>query len=85
MACGTPVITSNSSSMPEVVGDAGLLVDPLDVDAIAAALRKIALGELSNRLQGPALERAGGFTWSRTARATITCYRAALAGRPDRA
>ena len=46
MACGCPVITSNKSSMPEVAGDAALFVDPLDVDAIANAMRTIVENDL---------------------------------------
>jgi glycosyltransferase involved in cell wall biosynthesis len=59
MKCGTPVIVGNRTSLPEVVGDAGLTVDPFDVDAIAGAIRKlindsVASQELSQRARkGP--------------------------------
>jgi glycosyltransferase involved in cell wall biosynthesis len=68
MACGTPVITSNTSSLPEVVGDAGILVDPHDVDGLAEAMVRV-LDDPSTREQMRArgLERAAGFTWERTA------------------
>ena len=56
MACGAPVICSNTSSLPEVSGDAALLVDPLDVDALTDALRRV-LSEPS--LAADSLARAG--------------------------
>jgi glycosyltransferase involved in cell wall biosynthesis len=68
MACGTPVVTSNVSSLPEVVGDAALMVDPRDVEALANAMGQ-ALGEPSLRTamvqRGRA--QAQGFTWARAA------------------
>jgi glycosyltransferase involved in cell wall biosynthesis len=65
MACGTPVVTSNVSSLPEVAGDAALLVDPYDVDAIAEAIRQ-ALGdqELRGRLIARGQTRARQFSWA---------------------
>ena len=79
MACGTPVIGSNVSSIPEVVGDAGLLVDPLDVDAIAAGL----IGLLKDASARDAflrlgLERAARFTWDKAARQLLATYDALL-------
>lgn len=68
MALGTPVIASNCSSLPEVAGDAGLLVDPYDVDAIAGAMERIALDAVfceACKRRGP--EQARRFTWERTA------------------
>jgi glycosyltransferase involved in cell wall biosynthesis len=75
MKCGAPVIVGNRTSLPEVVGDAGLTVDPFDVDAIAAAMRRLmsepALrAELSKKGQ----ERASSFTWRETARQTLQIY-----------
>ncbi|MCS7222001.1 MAG: glycosyltransferase family 1 protein [Anaerolineae bacterium] len=79
MACGTPVITSNTSSLPEVVGDAALLVDPYDVEAIAEALaRLLEDAELRQRLREAGLARARLFSWERTARETVAAYRLAL-------
>ncbi len=79
MACGTPVITSNTSSLPEVVGDAALLVDPYDVEAIADALaRLLEDAELRRQLREAGLQRARLFSWERTARETIAAYRLAL-------
>jgi glycosyltransferase involved in cell wall biosynthesis len=65
MACGTPVITSNVSSLPEVAGDAALLVDPYNVDAIADAIRN-ALGDeaLRTQLVARGLARARQFSWA---------------------
>ena len=78
MACGTPVLTSATSSMPEVVGEAGLLVDPLDVDAIAAGLARLADAvELRRDLGRRGEARAAGFTWERAARETLAVMKAA--------
>ncbi len=72
MACGAPVLTSTTSALPEVAGDAALLVDPCDTDAIAAALRRLAAdAPLRASLRARGLERAAGFTWERTARETL--------------
>lgn len=79
MACGTPVISSTASSLPEVVGDAGLLVDPEDVDALAAAMdRVLADAGLRERMRAAGLERARRFTWEGAARKTADTYRRAL-------
>ena len=76
MACGTPVITSNLSSMPEVAGKAGLLVDPYSVEEIADAMRRIAVdAELRATLSAAALERSKAFSWDETARLSIESYR----------
>ncbi len=76
MACGTPVIASRTSSLPEVLGDAGLLVDPHDIDAIAAALERIVSDSaLRLDLQQRSLMRAAQFSWEQTARLTLAAYR----------
>lgn len=68
MACGTPVLTSNTTSLPEVSGGAALLVDPEDTEAIATGLdRLLSDSELQKRLSLLGLERAKHFTWDRTA------------------
>jgi glycosyltransferase involved in cell wall biosynthesis len=68
MSCGAPVITSNVASMPEVVGDAAILVDPLDVGEIAESLRKVASdAELRQRLRAYGIERARLYSWDLTA------------------
>jgi glycosyltransferase involved in cell wall biosynthesis len=75
MACGTPVITSNVSSLPEVVGDAALLVDPLDVGELAKAMRRVLSdGELHEQMRMKGLKRAKQFTWEETARRTLQVY-----------
>ncbi|MEW6251179.1 MAG: glycosyltransferase family 1 protein [Planctomycetota bacterium] len=79
MACGCPVITSAVTSLPEVVGDAGVLLDPCDTPAWAEAMRR-AVEDPGWRtdLCARGLARAATFTWARCARQTIACYRAAL-------
>ena len=78
MACGTPVVCANTSSLPEVVGDAALLFDPLDVPAMAATIAQ-ALSDASLRaaLRARGLARARLFSWERTARETLAVYREA--------
>jgi glycosyltransferase involved in cell wall biosynthesis len=71
-ACGTPVLASNVSSLPEVVGDAGLLVDPYDVGAIRdALLRLVEDDRLRAELRERGLRHAASWTWERTARQTL--------------
>jgi len=80
MACGTPVVTSNASSLPEVAGDAALTVPPEDVPALAAALRAVLTDEgVARRLRAAGPARAARFTWRETARGTAEVYREALA------
>jgi alpha-1,3-rhamnosyl/mannosyltransferase len=75
MACGTPVITSNRSSLPEVVGDAALVVDPDDRMELADAMaRLVSDARLREHLRARGLERAQGFSWDETARRTIEVY-----------
>ncbi len=81
MACGTPVITSSTSSLPEVVGDAGLTVNPEDTGAIAHAMRTLVNDvALRARLRDAGLARAREFTWKRTAELTARAYERALGG-----
>jgi len=69
MACGTPVITSNVTAMPEVAGDAALLVNPYDTGAIAAAIEKIYREEtVRNALREKGIHRARAFSWEKTAK-----------------
>jgi glycosyltransferase involved in cell wall biosynthesis len=71
-ACGVPVITSNTSSLPEVAGDAALLVDPHDVDAIADAMLRIATdAELRAELDRRGQENVKRFSWEKCARETL--------------
>ena len=75
MACGTPVVSSNAASLPEAVGDAGLLVPPDDPVALAAALRRVLEdADLRARLHAAGLAQAQRFTWEETARQTLTVY-----------
>ena len=75
MACGTPVVTSQRSSLPEVVGDAALLVDPDDIQAIAdALLRVLQDAVLQSALRGQGLAQAKHFTKERTYRDTRAVY-----------
>ncbi|MDQ3167027.1 MAG: glycosyltransferase family 4 protein [Chloroflexota bacterium] len=79
MACGTPVITSAVSALPETAGEAALLVPPGDAGALADALGRLLDDPvLAVDLSGRGLARAALFPWSRTAEATVAAYRAAL-------
>jgi glycosyltransferase involved in cell wall biosynthesis len=80
MLRGTPVACSNATALPEVAGEAALLFDPLDVEAITVSVRRILEDrELSDRLRAAGRERAKRFTWDETARRTLDCYRKTLA------
>jgi len=80
MACGLPVVASNASSLPEVVGDAGVLVPPSDVEGWTAALDRVC-GDatLAATLSARGLARAAEFTWSRAAQATWRVFDSAMA------
>ena len=79
MQCGTPLIAGNRTSVPEVVGDAGLLVDPFDESAISAALRQIVQNDnVRVELRAKGLERAQGFSWKTTAELTLQAYERAV-------
>jgi glycosyltransferase involved in cell wall biosynthesis len=76
MAAGTPVLTSALSSLPEVAGDAALLVDPTDTAAIAAALERLLTEpELASDLRARGRARAARFSWERTASETLALLR----------
>lgn len=76
MACGAPVICSAVSSLPETAGDAALLVDPTDVDALAAALARVLVEPgLAADLRARGFAQAARFTWERTAAETLSMYR----------
>ncbi len=79
MACGTPVIASRAASIPEVAGDAGILVDPLDVPAWTAAIVDV-VNDQDRRadMRSKGLARAAEFTWARTASITRHAYERAL-------
>ena len=80
MACGTPVIASDSSALPEVVGDAGLIVGTKDVGGYAHSLLGLARSpDLRQELFHRGLKRAATYSWSRTARETVAVYEQAIA------
>jgi alpha-1,3-rhamnosyl/mannosyltransferase len=79
MACGAPVVAANRGGLPEVVGDAGLLVDPTRVDALREAMYTLATQEaLRAALRARGLARARAFSWRHVAEATVAVYREAL-------
>ena len=78
MACGAPVITSNTSSLPEVAGDAGRLVDPFSVEAMAAAIAEVLTDDaLRREMAEKGKEQAKRFSWDRAARETLQVLREA--------
>ena len=82
MASGAPVVVSKAASIPEVVGDAGAYVDPLDPDSIAEGLRKVLSDqELRKDMSRKGLDQAKKFTWEKTAAQTLRVFREVLAGR----
>jgi glycosyltransferase involved in cell wall biosynthesis len=84
MACGTPVVTSNVSSLPEVVGDAAMLVNPENVFDIARGIREVLLDEsVRCALVQKGFEQVARFSWRDTARQVLEIYREA-AGQPHR-
>ena len=75
MACGVPVITSNTTSLPEVVGDAGIALPPKDVEGVTAALARILTDpETAAAMKEKGLRRARTFSWESTARQTLEIY-----------
>ena len=79
MACGTPVVCSNATSLPEVVGDAAITVDPTAEEALARAMHRVLSDrDLQQDLHRRGLKRAAGFTWERAARQTVAVYREVL-------
>lgn len=82
MACGAPVISSNSSSLPEVVGNAGLMVDPHDEDALCQAMLDVYSDDsLRQDMSLRGMERARSFTWQKWADQTVAVYQAAVSER----
>ncbi|MGC9082856.1 MAG: glycosyltransferase family 4 protein, partial [Anaerolineae bacterium] len=79
MACGVPVVCSNTSSLPEVVGEAGIMVEPHNVHALARAMGRVLTDEaLRASLRARGLERAQRFTWEEAAKRTVEVYRQVL-------
>jgi glycosyltransferase involved in cell wall biosynthesis len=84
MSCGVPTIAANRTSLPEVVGEGGLLVEPT-VDDLTAAMHSVLTNpDLARRLRIVGLERAATFSWEETARLTMAAYDEVVTGRPDR-
>lgn len=85
MACGAPVVAAARTSVPEVVGDAAILVDPNDADALADGIEQVVLSaDTAADLRRRGLARSREFTWRRCAEATVTAYRAAVEDRLTR-
>jgi glycosyltransferase involved in cell wall biosynthesis len=79
MACGVPVVTSDRTSLPEVAGDAAILVNPDDPDDIASGITMVLEdAERRHAMSRAGVEQAGRFTWQRTARETVAVYRNVL-------
>ena len=83
MACGVPVVCSNTSSLPEVAGDAALLADPSDVDALAVTMSQaLASEELRQEMRQKGRVQAAKFSWEQTARETLAVYKQVIGGKP---
>lgn len=79
MQCGTPVITSNTSALPEVVGDAGWMLDPRDEDGLCQVLLEVhQKASVRERMSSKSIARARMFSWEQCTRQTIDAYRHAL-------
>jgi len=83
MACGTPVITGNQASLPEIVGEAGLMVDPFDSDAFADALERVLFDRLLRaEMFALGLDQVANFSWDAMARRTLEIYHEIAEGAP---
>jgi glycosyltransferase involved in cell wall biosynthesis len=79
MSCGCPTITSNLSSLPEVIGDAGIMIDPYNVEQLADEIRRVLEDrELAEDMRRRGLSRAKLFSWERCASETIAAFDLAL-------
>lgn len=84
LACGTPVVASNVSALPEVVGDAALQVSPLDIGALAGAMERLLCDDhLRSDLRERGLARAAQFSWEKAARQTVEVYRRVVEARKE--
>ncbi len=85
MGCGTPVVSSDRTSLPEVLGNAALFVNPEDIEELAAAITRVLDdATLRESLRQKGLQRAKAFTWARAASETLGVYRSALEARRQR-
>lgn len=76
MACGTPVITTNSSSLPEVIGDAGILIEPYNINRFARAIYELTTNnKLNNTYIQKGLERVKIFSWMKSAKSTLNVFK----------
>ena len=76
LACGTPVITSSTSSLPEVVGTAAITIDPLDVNALASAISTVLENpDIQRQLSTQGLQQAARFSWGKMAARSLEVYR----------
>jgi glycosyltransferase involved in cell wall biosynthesis len=72
MACGCPVVASNSSSIPEVVGDAAIMIDPFDIDALAKSMYEVlTTDELRGEMIKRGLDRSKQFSWDKCVRESL--------------
>jgi len=79
MQCGVPAITSNTSSLPEVVGNAGIMLDPQDIDSLCRAMHEVVTNrELHKEMSKRSLLQAANFSWDRCVEETISAYKSAL-------
>jgi glycosyltransferase involved in cell wall biosynthesis len=78
MSCGCPVIASNTSAIPEVVADSGILINPYDINTIASALEKLLSDEIRNNYIVKGLNRAKLFSWEQTAQKYIEIYKSLI-------
>ncbi len=86
MSCGAPVVCSNRTSLPEVVGDAALMVDPDDTPQLVEAMRRVLSDEvLQTDLRARSLQRAAQFNWQKTAHETLAVYEEVLASKKSSA
>ncbi|MFA5830091.1 MAG: glycosyltransferase family 1 protein [Candidatus Gracilibacteria bacterium] len=74
MKCGVPVITSNTSSMPEVIGDAGILINPKDIESISKAIEEIQKPEIQEKLKNKMKEQIKKFSWGNCAKETLDYF-----------
>jgi glycosyltransferase involved in cell wall biosynthesis len=80
MQCGTPVITSKNSSLPEVVGEAGIMLDPTDEDSLCQSMLELYQNQsLRRELSIKSLKQAEKFTWDKCVQATVTAYKTVVA------
>ena len=81
MACGVPVVCSNISSLPEVVGEDGVMFDPSDLESMTAALHRVLTDtELQTQLRQKGLQRVKTFSWKRCAQKTLEVLEAVESG-----